>query len=139
LKHKSTMMLVLGVAALIVSLPLFAHHGYAAYDTEKKITVKGTVTEWFWANPHCVLQLDVTDPSGQVVHWGAETENPTTMTRQGWAKDSIKPGDQVTLTLLPVKNGKPVGRIVEVVLPNGQRLAGRVNPATEVKPEDSSK
>ena len=61
------------------------------------------------------------------------------MSRNGWTKDSIKPGDQITITVLPVKNGKPVGRIIEVVLSNGQKLAGRVNPASEVKPEDPPK
>lgn len=121
----------------IFSLPSFAHHGYAAYDTDKQVTIKGTVTQWFWANPHCVLQLDVTDASGQVIHWSAETETPTTMNRMGWTRDSIKPGDQVTVTVLPVKNGKPIGRIVEVDLANGKKLSGRVNPATEVKPEES--
>jgi hypothetical protein len=129
----------LGFAATIFCPPAFAHHGYAAYDTDKKLTVKGTVTEWFWANPHCVLQLDVIDERGQVAHWSAETENPTTMTRQGWNRDAIRPGDQITVTVVPVKNGKPIGRIVEVVLANGQHLAGRVNPATEVKPENSAK
>jgi Family of unknown function (DUF6152) len=104
-----------------------------------KQPLKGTVTQWFWANPHCVLQLDVTDDSGQVVHWGTETENPSTMIRQGWTKESLKPGDQVSITVLPVKNGKPIGRIFEVVLPNGQRLAGRINPATQIKPEESPK
>ena len=112
----------------VLSLPLSAHYGNAAYVTENKITLKGTVTQWFWANPHCVLQFDVTDDHGQVVHWGAETENPTTMTHSGWTKTSFKPGDEVTVTMITVKNGKPIGRIVEVQLPNGQKLAGRVIP-----------
>lgn len=133
------MIFVLGMEASFFSLPSLAHHGYAAYDTGKKVTVKGTVTQFFWVNPHCVLQLDVTDDHGQAAHWGAETENPTTMTRQGWTKDSLKPDDQVTITVLPVKNGKPIGRIVEVVLSNGQKLAGRINPAPEVKSGDSAK
>jgi hypothetical protein len=139
LKSKFLVVFTFGIGVLIFSPLSFAHHGYAAYDTDRKVTVKGTVTEWFWANPHCVLQLDVTDEHGQVVHWGAETENPTTMTRQGWTKESLKPGDQVTLAMVPVKNGKPIGRIIEVVLANGQKLAGRVNPATQVKPEDPSR
>jgi uncharacterized protein DUF6152 len=131
---------VLTVIVSVVSLPLLAHHGNAAYDTEKKITVKGTVTQWFWANPHCVLQFDATDESGQVVHWGAETENPTTMSHSGWAKTSFKPGDEVTVTMITVKNGKPIGRIVDVLLPNGQKLPGRVVPALPAyNPEDSSK
>jgi hypothetical protein len=124
---------------LAVSVPLLAHHGSAAYDTDKKITLKGTVTRWVWSNPHCVLQLDVTDDSGHVVRWVAETENPSTMIRVGWLEKSFKPGDQVTVTALPVKSGAPVGRIIEVVLSNGQTLPGRINPANEVKPDDSPK
>jgi hypothetical protein len=127
------------LALIVVSLPLFAHHGYAAYDTDRKVTLKGTVTRWIWSNPHCLLQLDVTDESGHVVHWTAETENPTAMSRVGWTDKSLKPGDQITLTALPVKSGNPVGRIIDVVLANGEKLPGRVNPATEVKPEDSPK
>ena len=136
MKRKFLVVVSLSLGVFILSVPLFAHHGYAAYETDRKITVKGTVTGWFWANPHCVLQFDASDDKGQVVHWGAETENPTTMTRQGWSKESMKPGDQVTVTMLPVKNGKPIGRIIEIVLPNGTHLAGRVNPSTEVKPEE---
>jgi hypothetical protein len=139
LKRKFLVIFALGIGVSLSSRPSLAHHGYAAYDTDHKVTVRGTVTGWYWANPHCVLQLDVPDERGQVVHWSAETENPTTMTRNGWTKDSIKLADQVTITVLPVKNGKPVGRIIEVVLPNGQKLAGRVNPASEVKPEDPPK
>lgn len=127
------------VGVLAVSVPLLAHHGSAAYDTDKKITLKGTVTRWVWSNPHCVLQLDVTDDSGHVVRWVAETENPSTMIRVGWLEKSFKPGDQVTVTALPVKSGAPVGRIIEVVLSNGQTLPGRINPANEVKPDDSPK
>jgi hypothetical protein len=106
------------------SVPLFAHHGTSAFDTEKKVTVKGVVTEWFWANPHCLLKFDAKDDSGKVVHWVAETSNPPDMVHSGWSKRSLKSGDQVTVTLQPVKNGQPIGRVVEVVLPNGQRLGG---------------
>lgn len=124
---------------LVDSVPLFAHHGYASYDTDKKVVLKGTVTRWIWSNPHCLVQLDVTDDSGHVVHWVAESENPSTLTRIGWTEKSLKAGDQITLTALPVKSGNPVGRIIEIVLSNGERLTGRVNPATEVKPDDSPK
>ncbi len=124
---------------LAVSVPLFAHHGYVQYDTDKKVTLKGTVTRWLWSNPHCLLQLDVTEDSGNVVHWIAESENPSTLSRIGWTEKSLKPGDKITLTALPVKSGNPVGRIIDVVLSNGEKLPGRVNPAHEVKAEDSPK
>jgi Family of unknown function (DUF6152) len=127
------------VGLMAISIPLFAHHGYASYDTDKKVTLKGTVTKWLWSNPHCLLLLDVPDDSGHVVRWVAETENPSTLSRIGWTEKSLKPGDQVTVTALPAKSGNPVGRIIEVVLSTGQRLPGRVNPATEVKPQDSPK
>ena len=139
MKRDFLMFLGFAIGILIISVPLSAHHGNAAYDTEKTITLKGTVTQWFWANPHCVLEMDVKDEKGQIVHWGAETENPTTMSRNGWTDKSIKVGEQVTVIALPVKNGNPAGRILEVVLSNGQTLPGRVNPATQVKPEDSPK
>jgi hypothetical protein len=130
----------LAVAGLLaVSVPVFAHHGYAAYDTDRKVTLKGTVTRWIWSNPHCLLQVDVTDDTGHVAHWIAESENPSTLTRVGWTDKSLRPGDQITLTALPVKSGAPVGRIIDVLLASGQRLVGRVNPATEVKPDDSPK
>ena len=127
------------VFLLAVSVPLLAHHGYIQYDTDKKVTLKGTVTRWLWSNPHCLLQLDVTDDSGHVAHWIAESENPSTLTRIGWTEKSLKPGDQITVTALPVKSGNPVGRIVDVVLSSGEKLPGRVDPAHEVKAGDSPK
>ena len=127
------------VGLLAVSVPLFAHHGYVQYDTDKKVTLKGTVTRWLWSNPHCLLQFDVTDDGGHAVHWIAESENPSTLSRIGWTDKSLKPGDQITLTALPVKSGNPVGRIIDVVLSNGEKLPGRVDPAHEVKSENSPK
>ena len=140
MKGKFLMVLALGMSVSILSLPLSAHHGNAAYDATKQITLKGTVTQWAWANPHCVILFDVTDESGQVVHWSAETENPTTMTHQGWTRQSFKPGDPITLTVITVKNGKPIGRIVYAVQADGQRLAGRILPIVDSsKPEDDPK
>jgi hypothetical protein len=109
-------------AVLSVSTPLWAHHGNASFDAGKKLTFKGTVTEWIWANPHCWLKFDVKDEGGKVVHWVAETSNSADMVERGWSKRVMKPGDQVTVTLEPVKNGKPVGRVLEVVLPSGRTL-----------------
>jgi hypothetical protein len=130
MKGKFLMISALGIGVSIFSAPLFAHHGNAAYDTDKKITVKGTVTQWIWSNPHCMLQFDVTDDSGQSVHWIAETENPSTMSRNGWTEKSFKPGDQVTVTAMPLKNSRPVGRIIEVVSANGEKLSGIRIPQT---------
>ena len=114
--------LALVASGLLLSLPLAAHHGDAIYDvTAKNVTMKGSVTEWVWANPHCVLRFDVAD-NGQVAHWVAETTAPPSLIQRGWTKQSLKPGDQVTVTVLPVKNGRTVGRLIEVVFPDGQKL-----------------
>jgi hypothetical protein len=115
------LILAVSIAAL-VSVPLLAHHGAAALDTGKEITLKGTVTEWIWSNPHCFLQFDAKDQTGAVRNWAVETQNPTTMTQRGWSRTSFKAGDEVTVTLEPVKNGQPIGRLLTVILPGGQKL-----------------
>ena len=110
------------VSVPLVSVSLIAHHGAAALDTGKEITLKGTVTEWIWSNPHCFLQFDAKDDSGTVRNWAVETQNPTTMTQRGFSRTLFKAGDEVTATLEPVKNGQPIGRLLTVVLANGQKL-----------------
>ena len=119
--------MVMALGIVIASAPLFAHHGNAAFDNEKKITLKGTVTEWFWSNPHCLLQFDVKGDDGKIVHWIGETQNPVSMTDVGWSKTSFKVGDEVTIILAPVKNGLPLGRIVPAQLPNGKVLDANPN------------
>ena len=108
--------------SLVASIPLLAHHVNAAFDVGKRVTVKGTVTEWVWANPHCWLKFDAKDDKGNVAHWVAETNNAPDMIERGWSKNTFKPGDEVTVTVEPVKSGNPVGRVVGVVLANGQAL-----------------
>ena len=107
---------------LVVGLPLLAHHGGASFDNEKTLTLKGTVTEWLWANPHCFLKIDVKDESGTTRNWNLETGNPTDITPNGYRRTSFKAGDAVTVTITPVKSGAPVGRIRTVTLPSGETL-----------------
>jgi hypothetical protein len=114
--------LVLVVSLLIAAVPLLAHHGNAAFDSSKKLTLKGTVTEWVWANPHCWLKFDVKDDKGEVIHWLAEETNPPGLINSGWYKDSLKVGDEVTVVLIPTKNGRPLGRVDRVILANGKVL-----------------
>ena len=116
--------LVLGF--LIVRAPLFAHHGTGvAYETEKKVTLKGTVTEWIWANPHCGILFDVTDDKGQVVHWGAELGNPHALSEAGMSKDTLKPGDKITITGHPARSGAPRMTLDQFVLADGRVLPER--------------
>jgi hypothetical protein len=106
---------------------LLAHHGSALYDTDKRMTVQAVVTDWLWANPHCLLEFDVKDDKGNSVHWNAEVSNPPDMIARGWSRKMFKPGDQITITIIPAKNGEPIGRITEVVL-NGKTYAGMGGP-----------
>ena len=114
--------LIAGVALLVTSLPLLAHHGNASYDTDHPITIKGAVTEFAWTNPHVQIYLDVKDDKGGVVHWSVETYSPGKLVRAGWAKDSVKAGDQVSINLIPAKSGAPVGFLHKLVLPDGTVL-----------------
>lgn len=107
---------------LIISVSLFAHHGNTEFDIGKRVTVKGIVTKWSWSNPHCLLDLDVKDENGSTVHWVLETQPPRSVAATGFSQQTFKPGDEVTITLEPVKNGRPLGRILEAVLPNGEKL-----------------
>ena len=128
MRKTRTTVFAVTVGLLVVPGPLLAHHANAVFDIGKRVTVKGTVTEWFWANPHCLLRLDVKDDNGQVVHWVAETQAPPNMIPFGWSKASFTPGAEVTVTLEPVKNGQPLGRILQAVLPDGKTLVAGAAP-----------
>ena len=124
------------VGLLVVSIPLVAHHGAASFDTTRELNLKGTVTDWIWANPHCFLKFDAMDETGTVRNWAVEVSNPTDMTKRGWARLSFKSGDQVTVNLQPVKNGAPIGRLRTVTLADGSTLsAGGPAPAAAAPPQ----
>jgi hypothetical protein len=109
--------------AVLASTTIAAHHGNASFDTSKQVTLKGAVTEWIWANPHCFLKIDAMDDTGAVRNWALETQNPTAMTQRGWSRKAFNTGDRVTVVLEAVKNGAPIGRIVRITLPDGSTLS----------------
>src|SRR5260370_9662183 len=104
MRSKVMAAVVLAIGMVSVSVPLFAHHGTAAFENDKKVTVKGTVTEWLWSNPHCLLQLDVKGDDGKVMHWAGETQNPVSMTNARRSNPAINAADAWTATILPTKN-----------------------------------
>ena len=106
----------------LMAAPLLAHHGGVAYDTDRSITLKGTITNFEWTNPHSQVHLDVTDDKGKVVHWDFETQPPSILIHAGWHRTSLKPGDQVTLVAVPAKNGSPIGLLRRVILADGAEL-----------------
>ena len=100
----------------------FAHHGSASYDSNKLTTLKGTVTDFRFQNPHAQISLDVKDSSGKVQNWVLEAVGIATLSRNGWTKSIMKPGDAITVTGNAAKNGSPAMRLTKVVLASGKEL-----------------
>ena len=115
-------MVFAAVVGLLAQRPLLADHGSVAFDTGRTLVLKGTVKEWLYSNPHCLLRLEVKDESGKVVVWIAEAQAPNTIFPAGYRKDSFKAGDHVTVKVEPAKENQPMGRIIEAVLANGKVL-----------------
>jgi len=112
-----------GIAVLLmISVTAFAHHGTSAYDTTKLTTVKGTVTDFQFNNPHVIISVEKKDDKGNVEMWISEANSPNVLSRHGWSRDIIKKGDQITIIGYRPKNGAKTLRLQKVVLSNGQEL-----------------
>jgi hypothetical protein len=123
---------IAAVVGLFIHAPLVAHHGGAAFDTGVRVVLEGTVTEWLYSNPHCLLRLEVTNEDGETVVWVAEGQAPHTIFPAGYRKDSFTPGDRVTVTVEPAKESRRMGRILESVLADGRTL-GRASSAGAIR------
>jgi hypothetical protein len=126
-RTKLTVISLVTAGLLAVSVPLFAHHGAAVYDMSKKLTVEGTVTSWFWANPHCFLKVDVKNDSGDPAHWVIESAGTASVANQGWSKAMFKPGDKVAVEVTPYKiqsAANLLGRFAGRIVINGKEFSG---------------
>ena len=123
MKSKLLMSFTLLAGVLTVCSPLFAHHGSAAYKADKVIVLKqATVTRFVWANPHTMVLFDAKDEKGNVSHWAGEAGSPSAVRLLGWTRNSLRPGDVVTIHLYPSKFESTVGRLDKIVLANGTTL-----------------
>jgi hypothetical protein len=114
-----------------------AHHSFAVhFVADKIVTVKGTVEEFSFHNPHGLLMLTAKDASGVEQHWRIETNSPNILRRRGWSEDSIKPGDQVTVEGYPARDGSPSMRVYRVTFPDGRELVGQRPDPTVVPGQD---
>ena len=114
----------LGALALVAwASPGSAHHSFAQFDNSRSVTLTGTVTSFQWTNPHGYLEID-TDaaPGGAAKHYVFELTSPNMMSRGGWTSRTIKPGDKVTAIMAPLRDGKPGGLLLEVILPGGKHM-----------------
>jgi Family of unknown function (DUF6152) len=113
----------MGIGALLISASALAHHGRALiYDAKKEVTVKGTVTEFVWFNPHVRIGIDAMDDKGVPRHWLIEASSTGYLSQRGWTRKSLKPGEIVTITFNPGLKGTLTGDLVKVVLPDGKEL-----------------
>jgi hypothetical protein len=123
---KRFIVLVLLTGLLVVSRPILAHHSAAEYDGTKLVSVKGTVTQFEWSNPHAYIYLDVKDDKGDVEKWTAELASLGMLSRANWRRDTVKPGDQITVFGNRAKDGRAMMRLDKIVFASGQELSGRV-------------
>jgi hypothetical protein len=125
MKTVRALFLVLAAAA-IVSPPLAAHHGRGrAYDMKTRLTLKGTVSMVKWQNPHVLIYIDVKDDASKVVTWAFENSNVHTLAVQGYNRNTLKVGDQITAIVNPAVNGEPLGIVVKVILAGGKEIMSR--------------
>ena len=119
MKTRLRVTFALALSFLAVSAAAWAHHGTANYDTEHSVSVKGTVTDFQFVNPHVLIYMDTKDQSGKVAHWQGELTSPNRLARAGWKKDTIKPGDVITISGFPAKSGSPEVWIQKVIAADG--------------------
>jgi hypothetical protein len=133
MKSERIARLTLTLVFFCISTPLWAHHGASEYDMTKIVTLRATVTELQFVNPHTLLVFSVKDDSGKAVEWQGELPSPNLLSRRGWSRSTLKPGDQVTIIGAPAKNGEKGMQVKKLVFPDGHELPGTVLPPDSSK------
>ena len=132
---KTTLLTIVATLLWPAAMPAMAHHSFVAeFDSKQTVILKGAVTKLEWANPHIWVYLDVNDDRGNSVHWQCEGGPPNTLTRNGWTKDSLKPGDSVTIDGYLARDGSKTCNARTVKLRDGRSVfAGSSAPETPSK------
>jgi hypothetical protein len=113
---------------LSIAVPLLAHHGASEYDMTKIVSLNATVKQLQFVNPHTLLVFTVKDETGKVNEWEGELPSPNLLSRRGWSRSTLKPGDQVTVIGAPAKNGQNGLQVKKLVFPDGHEMPGTVLP-----------
>lgn len=114
--------LAVSVALLATAVPASAHHSFAMFDSSRESTIRGTVKEFQWTNPHVWIQVSVVGANGREVVYSIEGGSPNSLRRQGWTGQTFKPGDRISITMNPLKNGDPGGSFVRAIMPDGSNF-----------------
>ena len=113
------------IAVLLTASPALAHHSNAAFDGDKVVVLKGTVTRWLWTNPHVWIHLSVDDGKGGKTEWQIEGRSPGILARSGWSRTIFKPGDTITVDFSPARDGSHTGLTTRVTLADGTVLSNQ--------------
>ena len=122
MKQNFIVMAALVLSLMVACLPGFSHHGSAAYETNSSLTIKASVTEFRFINPHCQVFFDTKNDQGEVEHWQGELTAPNKLARAGWTKHSLNPGDQITVSGFAAKGGAHSLWIRKLISPDGQTM-----------------
>jgi hypothetical protein len=122
---KPFLLAALLATVFLASSPLLAHHSTAEYQLDRTVSVIGTVTEFAWNNPHAYVYLDVKDDKGNIEKWSGELGTLGQLYRANWRRDTLKPGDHITMFGNPAKDGRLLMRLQKIILPNGQEFAAQ--------------
>ena len=121
---KLTLAACAGAALAVVALgaPAIAHHSFAMFDQRKVMTLQGTVHEFQWTNPHAFIELDSRTAQGRTTRYSIELNSPNNLTRQGWRRNSLRPGETISLRMAPLRNGSPGGLFLDLTKADGTVL-----------------
>jgi hypothetical protein len=121
-------LLTLVVLVALHSMPVLAHHGRGAtYDMKNRVTLKGTVSKVEWRNPHVIIYMDVKDADGKVVTWGFENSGVSTLAQEGYNRNTLQVGQDITAIVNPAANGAPTAIVVKIILADGKEIMSRDN------------
>lgn len=126
--------LVVAGALALATASTSAHHSFAMFDSDHPTRISGTVREFQWRNPHTWVQIMVTE-NGRTTEWSIEGRSPNVLSRRGWSRQTLRPGDEVTLTIYPLKDGRPGGAIVSVQFADGRILNADTPTAVDTREE----
>jgi hypothetical protein len=124
--HRSTVAAVAcGLWLAVSSTAALAHHSAAMFDPSKTVVIRGTIVDFNWTNPHSSFKVIVLNNDGTRSIWSVEMNGPGNLIPLGWTRTTIKPGDMVTVSVRPLRDGTPGGQYVSIILPDGKSLGGK--------------
>lgn len=126
--HRPVSIVAALLLAVLTATTVMAHHSFAHFDQTKRITLTGTVKEFQFTNPHSWIYMEVSEagakPDGQPGEWAIEALSPNVLSRNGWKKNTLKPGDEIKVLINPARDGSRLGNLIQVTLPDGRTLGG---------------